>query len=667
MIIFELSKITKFENNTFKNMFTLNNLSVHFGGRHLFDDVSIMIGDKDKIGLIGRNGTGKSTLLKIISGIEDSSTGSVIFPSDYTVGYLPQEIESNSELSVLEETQSALKEIQTLENEVLKFTDELTSREDYESEEYLKIIQKLTHHTERLKILGSETVQGEIEQVLTGLGFTRSDFSRAMKEFSGGWQMRVELAKILLSKPNCILLDEPTNHLDIESVQWLEFFLKNYYGAIMLVSHDRRFLDNVTNRTFELANGKIVDMNYNYTAFIEKRKEQRELELSAYKNQQREIEATEKFIERFRSKATLATRVQSRIKALDKVERIELEEVDNSSIKLKFPEPLRASRLICEAKSLSKSYGSLNVLKNIDFAIEREEKIAFVGKNGEGKSTLSRIIAGKEPYDGKLTIGANVQIGYYAQHQSTLFNPDQNVFEVIDSEAAGDARAKVRSILGAFMFSGDSVYKKVKVLSGGEKSRLSLARLMLKPVNLLILDEPTNHLDMAAKDVLKQALIEYQGSLIIVSHDREFLEGLTNKTVEFKNNQIREFLGDINYYLEKTQIENLQQLEIKTQNETAVKSESSSKSQLDRESRKALQRDLNRAQKDITVIETEIAELEAENSDLDLKFLNAEFYNDKNKLRKSQELHSRNQQKIQKLYDDWAELTEKIENLTIEL
>ncbi|MFA7627627.1 MAG: ABC-F family ATP-binding cassette domain-containing protein, partial [Candidatus Kapaibacterium sp.] len=551
-------------------MLTLNKLSVNFGGRHLFDDVSLMIGTKDKIGLIGRNGTGKSTLLKIIAGNDEPSSGSITAPKEYTIAYLPQEIESDSDLSVIDEARTALSEIQSLENELYKLTHDLGNRTDYETKEYLNIIEKINIINDRLKILGGESVQGEIEQVLTGLGFSRNDFNRKMKEFSGGWQMRVELAKILLRKPSCILLDEPTNHLDIDSVLWLESFLKNYYGSLVLVSHDKRFLDNVTNRTFELSGGRVIDMNFSYSEFMEKRAEQRQLEYAAYKNQQKEIEATERFIERFRSKATLATRVQSRIKALDRIERIEIDEVDNSAIRLKFPDSPRSSRLVCEAKGLTKKYGELLVLNSIDFAVERGDKLAFVGKNGEGKTTLSRIIAGIEDYNGEFNLGSNIHIGYYAQHQSALFNPDMSVFEVIDSEAVGEVRPYIRSILGAFMFSGDSVNKKVKVLSGGEKSRLSLARMMLKPVNLLILDEPTNHLDMAAKDVLKQALLEYDGSMIIVSHDREFLDGLTNKTIEFKNNQIKEFLGDINYYLEKTRMDNLRELEQNKKNEVSV-------------------------------------------------------------------------------------------------
>ncbi|MBX3043670.1 MAG: ABC-F family ATP-binding cassette domain-containing protein [Candidatus Kapabacteria bacterium] len=644
-------------------MLTLSNLSVHFGGRHLFDNVSVMVGEKDKIGLIGRNGTGKSTLLKIISGIDEASSGDVVIPNEYTIGYLPQEIQSESELTVMEETQSALKELQFLENEINKLTEQLGERQDYESNEYMKIIERLNHHTDRLKILGGDSIQGDIEQVLKGLGFSRSDFVRPMNEFSGGWQMRVELAKILLSKPNCVLLDEPTNHLDIESVQWLENFLRNYFGAIILVSHDRRFLDTVTNRTFELTGGKIIDMNFNYTDFMQKRQEQRELELAQYKNQQKEIEQTERFIERFRSKASLATRVQSRIKALEKVERIELEEVDSSSIRLKFPEPPRSSRLVCEGKKLSKSYGDLLVLKSIDFAIERGEKLAFVGKNGEGKSTLSRIIAGSEPYEGELIIGSNVQIGYYAQHQSTLFNPDLNVFDVIDTEATGDARPYVRSILGAFMFSGDDVYKKVKVLSGGEKSRLSLARLMLKSYNLLILDEPTNHLDMAAKDVLKQALIDYQGSLIIVSHDREFLEGLTNKTIEFKNNKIHEFLGDINYYLEKMQMENLRELELSSKKGNSDSDNQASQNQLIREERKNIQRQIGKLKKEIEQIEAKLALLENENAEFEISFSDAEFFKDIELSAQAQSKYKENKTQIEVLFEKWDTLSSSLMEL----
>ncbi len=650
-------------------MLTLNNLSVNFGSRYLFDEISIMIADRDKIGLIGRNGTGKTTLLKIISGLEEPSEGAVIIPNDYTIGYLPQELNINSELTILEETQSSLKEIQFIETEINKLTEELSKREDYESKDYFKIVENLTHFTERLKILGAESILGEIEKVLLGLGFERTDFERFVSEFSGGWQMRIELAKILLRKPNCILLDEPTNHLDIESVQWLENFLKNYYGAVIIVSHDKRFLDNITNRTFEIANSKIYDMNCSYSEFMIKRTEHRETLLNAYKNQQKEIEATERFIERFRSKATLASRVQSRVKQLEKIERIELEEVDNSSINLKFPEPPRSSRLLVEINSLSKNYGELNVLNNINFAIERGEKIAFVGKNGEGKSTLSRIIAGIEPYSGEMRISDTAVIGYFAQHQTMLFNPDFTVFDTIDSEAVGEARPYVRSILGAFMFSGDSVFKKVTVLSGGEKSRLSLARLMLRPANLLILDEPTNHLDMSAKDVLKQALINYQGSLVIVSHDREFLEGLTNKTVEFKDRKIREFLGDINYYLEKTNLEHLSELEIKKSNYSDnLKTENSvSQSQLNRENRKNIQRELNKAQKELNKIESELELLENEKSVIDTKFSDPEIYTDSIKLTQYQIRFKELNSEIENKFIEWERLSEIVEKLSAEL
>ncbi|GAB1371949.1 ABC-F family ATP-binding cassette domain-containing protein [Candidatus Kapaibacterium sp.] len=648
-------------------MITLNNLSVHFGGRHLFDDISMMIGTKDKIGLIGRNGTGKSTLLKIIARIDEPSSGSINTPNDFKIGYLPQEIEVNSELTVFEETETALTEIQYLEKELDSLNNYISESTDYDSNEYLRAIEKLTHYTERLKILGAESKDGDIEKVLLGLGFLRSDFTRKVREFSGGWQMRIELAKILLSQPNCILLDEPTNHLDIESVRWLENFLKNYYGIIILVSHDRRFLDNVTNRTLEISLGKIYDMNCNYSEFIKKRAEQRELQTAAYKNQQKQIEQTEKFIERFRSKATLASRVQSRVKQLEKIERIELEDVDSSSINLKFPEPPRSARLQVEMDKLSKSYGSLMVLDSINFALERGEKIAFVGRNGEGKSTLSRIIAGLESYDGEMKIADTLIIGYYAQHQSTLFNPDLSVFDVIDSEASGEVRPYIRSILGAFMFSGDSVYKKIKVLSGGEKSRLSLARLMLRPANLLILDEPTNHLDMAAKDVLKKALMEFTGSLIVVSHDREFLEGLTNKTLEFKNNKIKEFLGDIDYYLEKTQIENLQELEIKDRHNTNESSDKSSKSQNDRDLRKSLQRELNKSEKEHSKIEMEIELMEAEISRLDELFSDSDFYKNALELSQKQERYKLLKDELEVKYQLWDDLSNKILDLKEEL
>lgn len=647
-------------------MLNISNLSVQFGGNFLFDSVSFALRRNDRIGLIGRNGTGKSTLLKIINGQMQPEEGSVHKPNGYKIGYLPQEIDSHSTKSIYDEAYSALIEINQLENTISNLTDELSSREDYESEEYNDIVEQLSNANDRLKILGGHSIEAEIETILTGLGFERSDFSRSMQEFSGGWQMRVELAKILLAMPDCVLLDEPTNHLDIDSIRWLEGFLKSYPGAIILVSHDKAFLDNVTNRTLELIHGDVIDMPLSYSKFIEARKIQKEQQLNAYKNQQKQIAETEKYIERFRYKATLASRVQSRIKLLDKVDRIELEEEDNSSLNLRFPEPPRSSRLIIETKKLTKKYGSKLVLNSIDFAIERGEKVAFVGKNGEGKTTLSKIIGGFEPFDGELIQGNNVIIGYYAQHQASELTGDLSVFDLIDSAATGDMRTKVRSLLGAFLFSGDSVYKKVKVLSGGEKSRLALAKILLEPVNLLILDEPTNHLDMAAKEVLKNALIDFSGALIVVSHDRDFLEGLTQKTYEFKNNKISEYLGDINYYLEKKNLESLKELEKKNVIKQASSSEIPSKNQSDRERKKEFQREENKLNKAIANCESEIANLENRISEIDKLFADSEFFSNQEKYLKTKQEYDKLRNDLDEKMNQWDKLVQTLDNLKTE-
>lgn len=647
-------------------MLNISNLSVQFGGNFLFDSVSFALRRNDRIGLIGRNGTGKSTLLKIINGQMQPEEGSVHKPNGYKIGYLPQEIDSHSTKSIYDEAYSALIEINQLENTISNLTDELSSREDYESEEYNDIVEQLSNANDRLKILGGHSIEAEIETILTGLGFERSDFSRSMQEFSGGWQMRVELAKILLAMPDCVLLDEPTNHLDIDSIRWLEGFLKSYPGAIILVSHDKAFLDNVTNRTLELIHGDVIDMPLSYSKFIEARKIQKEQQLNAYKNQQKQIAETEKYIERFRYKATLASRVQSRIKLLDKVDRIELEEEDNSSLNLRFPEPPRSSRLIIETKRLTKKYGSKLVLNSIDFAIERGEKVAFVGKNGEGKTTLSKIIGGFEPFDGELIRGNNVIIGYYAQHQASELTGDLSVFDLIDSAATGDMRTKVRSLLGAFLFSGDSVYKKVKVLSGGEKSRLALAKILLEPVNLLILDEPTNHLDMAAKEVLKNALIDFSGALIVVSHDRDFLEGLTQKTYEFKNNKISEYLGDINYYLEKKNLESLKELEKKNVIKQASSSEIPSKNQSDRERKKEFQREENKLNKAISNCESEIANLENRISEIDKMFADSEFFSNQEKYIKTKQEYDKLRNDLDEKMNQWDTLVQTLDNLKTE-
>lgn len=539
-------------------MLNVNNISMQFGGRFLFDNVSISVGENDRIGFIGRNGAGKSTMLKVIYGLENPESGSISKPNGYKIGYLPQEIKTNSTKSVYEETESALDDLKRLEEEIEKYSRELEERTDYESDEYMRIIEKLTEASEIYHLSGGQTIEAEIEKVLIGLGFEKTDFTRSMSEFSGGWQMRVELAKILLKQNDCIMLDEPTNHLDIESIRWLEVFLKNYKGAVLIVSHDSRFLDFITNRTIEFSLGKVYDLPYPYSRFVIERSVQKELQLAAFNNQQKQIAQQERFIERFKAKASFSSRTQSKVKQLEKIEIVEVEVDDTSKMRFTFPEPQRASRLIFDTKKLSKKYDEKLILNNIDFSLERGEKICFVGKNGEGKSTLSKILAGILDFEsGELNLGTNLVLGYYAQHQAEMLDPNATVFEIVERAAIGEIRKKIRTLLGAFLFSGSAVDKKVRVLSGGEKSRLSICKLLLQPSNVMILDEPTNHFDMVSKEVLKNALLDYKGALIIVSHDRDFLQGLTTKTVEFRKGKIKEYLGDINEFLAQQQIDSL--------------------------------------------------------------------------------------------------------------
>lgn len=556
-------------------MVSINNLSVEFSAKALFDNISYVINRKDKIALVGKNGAGKSTMLKIIAGLQRPTSGSVSIPQDITIGYLPQQMEISDTLTVMEEVSKAFSHIDEMHASLDRLTAELQHRTDYESPEYAELIERMTSLSELIAMEESENSLAEMEKTLLGLGFNREDFSRPTSEFSGGWRMRIELAKILLQRPDVLLLDEPTNHLDIESIQWLEQFLIQKANAVVLVSHDRAFIDNVTNRTIEISLGKIYDYAVNYSKFVELRKERIEQQTRAYINQQKQIQETEDFIERFRYKATKSVQVQSRIKQLAKIERIEVDEVDTSHLSLKFPPAPRSGDYPIIADNVGKRYGDHQVFDNATFTIKRGEKVAFVGKNGEGKSTLVKCIMNEIPFSGNLKIGHNVKIGYFAQNQAQLLDGEITVFDTIDRVAVGDIRTKIRDILGAFMFGGEASDKKVKVLSGGEKTRLAMIRLLLEPVNLLILDEPTNHLDMKTKDILKQAIKDFNGTVIVVSHDREFLDGLVEKVYEFGGGKVRECLGGIYEFLEKKKMASLAELELsksptKTQATTPV-------------------------------------------------------------------------------------------------
>jgi len=597
-------------------MISINNLSIHFSGDYLFDAITFLINDRDRIGLVGKNGAGKSTLLKIISGELEPESGSVNSPSGNTIGYLPQEMIIHTPRTVINEALLAFSEVLNLEKLIAKITVQLAEREDYHSEEYFKLIEHLNDANERHHMLGGNTKEADTEKILLGLGFEHKDFTRKVSEFSGGWQMRIELAKILLRRPDVILLDEPTNHLDIESIQWLEDFLKGYPGSVMLVSHDRAFLDNVTNRTIEITLGKIYDFKCSYTEYVEQRSTIRETQMAAYANQQKEIAEMERFIERFRYKATKAKQAQSRIKLLDKMDRVEVDGMDGSHIHFRFPPAPHSGKISIEAINLSKSYGEKEVLKDLNFAIEKGEFIAFVGRNGEGKSTLARIIVGDLDYDGISRLGHNVKIGYYAQNQAMMLDPEKTVFQTIDDVATGDMRTRVRNLLGQFLFGGDTIDKKVKVLSGGEKSRLALAKLLLEPVNLLVLDEPTNHLDMQSKDILKSALLQYDGTLLVVSHDRDFLQGLTDKVWEFKNHMIKVHVGDVYNFLETRKLESLKQLEVKSA--AAKQSDDTiSAGKVDYERRKQIEKEARKVRGMIEKQENLIQELEKKIADID--------------------------------------------------
>lgn len=600
-------------------MLSIENLTVEFGGFTLLDRISFVLNRNERVALAGKNGAGKSTLLKIMAGLQQPSGGVVSLPKGVSIGYLPQQMKLSDSRTVREEASLAFSHLQKMEKELEQLHTEMAERTDYETEAYQAVIERATDLQELLQMSGIHNFEAEVEKTLMGLGFLRSDFDRPTREFSGGWRMRIELAKILLQAPDVLLLDEPTNHLDIESIQWLENFLTTHSNAVMLVSHDRAFLDAVTNRTIEIVLGNAHDYKVNYSKYLELRRERREQQQRAYENQQKQIRNTEEFIERFRYKATKSNQVQSRIKQLEKIERIEVDEVDNSRLNLRFPPAPRSGSYPIVMEEVSKSYGDHLVFKNVTLTIERGEKVAFVGKNGEGKSTLVKCIMNEIGHGGKLELGHNVKIGYFAQNQAQLLDEDRTVFDTIDYVAVGDVRTKIRDILGAFMFGGEASDKKVKVLSGGERSRLAMIRLLLEPVNLLILDEPTNHLDIASKEVLKKAIREFDGTAIIVSHDRDFLNGLVSKVYEFGGGKVTEHLGGIYDFLDKKKLETLQQLELSTTAAAKMekKQEQPSESKLSYQEQKELNRKQRKLEKQIEEAENKIEALEKKISEME--------------------------------------------------
>lgn len=642
-------------------MISVNNLSIQFTGTNLFDNVTFNINDRDRIGLVGKNGAGKSTLLKIIAGLQQPETGTIIVAKDQTIGYLPQEMIPNSSRTIIDEALTAFEQIDLLETELLNLTNEIASRTDYNSKEYEQLLNRHHDVNEHIIMLGGNNRQEQCEKILMGLGFTHSDFGRPITEFSSGWQMRVELAKILLKRPNFILLDEPTNHLDIESIQWLESFLSTYPGAVILVSHDRTFLDNITKRTIEITAGKIYDYKANYSEYVVLMEERRSSQLSALNNQQKEIAQIQNFIERFRYKATKAKQVQSRVKMLEKMDKISLDEVSTESIHFQFPPAPHSGKVVIETEHLYKAYGDKQILNDLNFIIPKGSKTAFVGKNGEGKSTLAKIIIGEiDDYSGIFKLGHQVSIGYFAQNQAALLDGEKTVFDTIDQIAVGDIRPKIRNILGSFLFDEDDIEKKVKVLSGGEKARLALAKLLLTPCNLLVLDEPTNHLDMNSKDILKNALLQYTGTLIVVSHDRDFLQGLTDTLYEFKNHTIKEFKGDIFEFLEYRKIEDLQALETEKRAITEKNTPTISQNKLNYEQSKQRERELRKLRSIVEKIEIEIETTEREIAQKDeiLASNPQSIANEPNFYTTYENLKN----KLEQLMEEWEKATEAVDN-----
>ena len=642
-------------------MISIEGLKVEFGVTPLFEDVSFVINKKDRIALVGKNGAGKSTMLKILAGEQRPTEGTVAVQRNITVGYLPQVMVLSDSRTVMEEAEMAFEHIFEMQERLNRMNQELADRTDYDSESYQELIERFTHDNEHFLMMGGTNYRAEIERTLIGLGFERSDFDRPTSEFSGGWRMRIELAKLLLRRPDVLLLDEPTNHLDIESIQWLEGFLKVSPGAVVLVSHDRAFINNVTNRTIEISCGHIYDYKVPYDEFVVLRKERREQQLRAYENQQKEIKDTEDFIERFRYKATKAVQVQSRIKQLEKIVPIRIDEEDHSTLRLKFPPAMRSGNypVICEG--VKKAYGEHVVFHDVDMTIHRGEKVAFVGKNGEGKSTLVKCIMDQIPFEGKLVIGHNVQIGYFAQNQAQLLDENLTVFDTIDRVAQGDIRLKIRDILGAFMFGGEASDKKVKVLSGGERSRLAMIRLLLEPVNLLILDEPTNHLDMRSKDVLKDAIRDFDGTVIVVSHDREFLDGLVTKVYEFGGGVVKEHIGGIYDFLQKKKMESLQELQL-TQSSAPVAKEEPvpvSENKLSYEAQKELNRKARKLEKQVAACETHIGELEAQVTEIENRMATPEGAADRSLYEQYQVL----KKEIAVAEEEWESMLMELEEL----
>jgi ATP-binding cassette subfamily F protein 3 len=657
---------------TKKEMVSIENITVEFGGFTLLDRISFVLNKNERVALVGKNGAGKSTLLKIMAGLQQPTLGNISYPREISIGYLPQQMKLSDSRTVKEEASMAFANLKKMEAELERLHQEMAERTDYDSDAYHAIIQRATDLQELLQMSGIHNFESEVEKTLMGLGFLRSDFDRPTREFSGGWRMRIELAKILLQAPDVLLLDEPTNHLDIESIQWLENFLATHANAVMLVSHDRAFLDAVTNRTIEIMLGNIHDYKVNYSKYVTLRQERREQQLRAFENQQKQIKDTEDFIERFRYKPTKSNQVQSRIKQLEKLERIEVDEVDNSRLNLKFPPAPRSGSYPVIVEDLQKRYGDHLVFSDVTFTIERGEKVAFVGKNGEGKSTLVKCIMQEIDYQGNLTLGHNVKIGYFAQNQAQLLDENLSVFETIDEVAVGDIRTKIRDILGAFMFGGEASDKKVKVLSGGERSRLAMIRLLLEPVNLLILDEPTNHLDLASKDVLKKAIKEFDGTAIIVSHDRDFLDELVEKVYEFGGGKVREHIGGIRDYLSMKKLDNLQQLELSKSPTTqsassSLKEEKSGKGEaatgnvtetkLSYQEQKELNRRIRKLERQVEEAENEIEELETTLAEMEQELATPEGASNVTMLQNYLETKA----KMDRIMNNWERLTLELE------